>query len=152
MIEFIFNIWYIDWGYFWYRKKYRTLHTYICIHPIILQKKKKSNATLSNFLLRAHLIMILVKTSLTYSVFIYNNSMRNVFIRIDRSDHNSVFLNIYQIRVKGLLILINYENEKKIIKILNKPIIFNYIMYHYKPFTISFIVTNFVLNLHKENH
>lgn len=120
--------------------------------PNNFAKKKKSNATLSNFLLRAHLIMILVKTSLTYSVFIYNNSMRNVFIRIDRSDHNSVFLNIYQIRVKGLLILINYENEKKIIKILNKPIIFNYIMYHYKPFTISFIVTNFVLNLHKENH
>lgn len=77
--------------------------------PNNFAKKKYSNATLSSFLLRAHLIMILVKTSLTYSVFIYNTSMRNVLIRINRSDHNSVFFLIYQIRVKTLLILINYE-------------------------------------------
>lgn len=59
--------------------------------PNNFAKKKYSYATLSSFLLRAHLIMILVKTNLTYSVFIYNTSMRNVLIRINRSDHNSVF-------------------------------------------------------------
>ena len=57
--------------------------------------------------------MILVKTTLTYSVFIYNTSMRNVLIRINRSDHNSVFFLIYQIRIKTLLILINYEKWQK---------------------------------------